>query len=105
MRGNVSIQDKAGAYLPERRITGIGASPRKGGNSDVLMKHILNGAGRSGVAVEAVRLTGYQFQPCIGCEKCRKDAICAGRQRRDESSVSQHYRFPGTGADITHAQL
>ena len=78
MRDNVSIQDKAGEYLPERRITGIGASPRKGGNSDVLMKHILNGAGRRGVAFEAVRLTDYQFQPCIGCEKCRKNAICTG---------------------------
>jgi len=75
---NVPIQNESGNYLPERRITGVGASPRKSGNSDILMKHILGGAKGSGVAVEDVHLRDYQFQPCIGCEKCRKDKICTG---------------------------
>jgi len=72
------IQNGSDNYLPERRITGIGASQRKNGNSDILVKHILNGAKGSGVNVEDVRLRDYQFQPCIGCEKCRKDKICTG---------------------------
>lgn len=75
---NVPIQNGSGDYLPERRITGIGASPRKNGNSDILMKHILDGVKGSGVPVEDVRLRDYQFQPCIGCEKCRKDKSCTG---------------------------
>ena len=75
---NIPIRNGSGNYLPERRITGIGASPRKSGNSDILMKHILAGAKGSGVVVEDIRLRDYQFQPCIGCEKCRKDKICTG---------------------------
>jgi len=78
MKNHVSIQSGSGNYLPECQITGIGASPRKNGNSDILMKHILDGAKGSGVPVEDVRLRDYQFQPCIGCEKRRKDKICTG---------------------------
>jgi len=62
--------------LPEKRITGIAASPRKNGNSDVLLNNIVNGARQNNVLAEKINLRDYQFQPCIGCEKCRKDKIC-----------------------------
>jgi len=64
--------------LPEQRITGIAASPRKNGNSDVLLSHIVNGARQINIPAEKVHLRNYLFQPCIGCEKCRKDKICTG---------------------------
>ena len=67
-----------GTNLPQRSIIGIGSSPRKGGNSDILLEHILTGAARRGVKGEAIRLRDYAFEPCIGCEKCRKDGICTG---------------------------
>lgn len=60
------------------KILGIGGSPRKGGNSDLLMKHILKGARDEGVPTEEIQLRDYQFQPCIGCERCRKDKRCTG---------------------------
>ena len=60
------------------RIIGIGSSPRKGGNSDILMEHILAGAAERGVEGEGIRLRDYAFEPCIGCEKCRKGGICTG---------------------------
>lgn len=60
-----------------KKVLGIGGSPRKGGNSDILMHHILKGA-RDGVVTEEVQLREYQFQPCIGCERCRKDEQCTG---------------------------
>lgn len=66
------------AQLPEQRITGIAASPRKNGNSDVLLNHMVNGARQVNVHAEKVHLRNYLFQPCIGCEKCRKDKICTG---------------------------
>jgi len=62
------------------RILGISGSPRKGGNSDFLLKYVLEGARRGGAAVEEIRLYEYQFQPCIGCEKCRKRNRCEGLQ-------------------------
>ena len=68
-------QDKLpGEQLPKPQILGIGGSPRKGGNSDILLQHILHTIG------ETKQLRDLQFQSCIGCEKCRKDKICTGLQ-------------------------
>ena len=71
------MMDVTGQLL-EQRITGIAASPRKNGNSDVLLSHIVNGARQINIPAEKVHLRNYLFQPCIGCEKCRKDKICTG---------------------------
>jgi multimeric flavodoxin WrbA len=62
------------------KILGISGSPRKGGNSDTLLKHILAGAENAGAATEAIHLRDYQFQGCIGCEKCREAKQCIGLQ-------------------------
>ncbi|MFC1871067.1 flavodoxin family protein [Chloroflexota bacterium] len=61
-----------------KKVLGIGGSPRKGGNSDILMKHLLRGARDGGASTEEIQLRDYQFQPCIGCERCRKDEKCTG---------------------------
>ena len=63
-----------------KKILGIGGSPRKGGNSDILLKRLLKGARGEGVSTEELQLREYQFQPCIGCERCRKDKRCTGLQ-------------------------
>ncbi|MEA3221634.1 MAG: flavodoxin family protein [Thermodesulfobacteriota bacterium] len=65
------------APYPEKKILGISASPRKNGNSDILLNNILNGTKEKNIPVKNVHLCDYQFQPCIGCEKCRKDKICS----------------------------
>lgn len=63
-----------------KKVLGIGGSPRKGGNSDILLKRLLKGARDGGVATEEVQLRDYQFQACIGCERCRRDKQCTGLQ-------------------------
>jgi multimeric flavodoxin WrbA len=60
------------------KILVIGGSPRKGGNSDILMKYFAKGAREEGIATKEIQLRDYQFQPCIGCERCRKDKQCTG---------------------------
>lgn len=60
------------------KVVGIGGSPRKGGNSDLLLKHILKGVTDNNIAVDSHQLRDFQYQGCIGCEKCRKDQICTG---------------------------
>jgi multimeric flavodoxin WrbA len=68
-------QDKLpGGQLAKPQILGIGGSPRRGGNSDILLQHILHNIG------ETKQLRDLQFKSCIGCEKCRKDKICTGLQ-------------------------
>jgi len=60
------------------KVLGIGGSPRKGGNSDILLKQVLQGAERQGCATCEVHLRDYQVMPCIACEQCRKDEECTG---------------------------
>ncbi|MFW6005093.1 MAG: flavodoxin family protein [Desulfonatronovibrionaceae bacterium] len=63
---------------PEARLMGIGGSPRQKGNSDLLLKHILQGADQAGIVTASLQLRELEFKPCLGCEKCRKDKICTG---------------------------
>ena len=63
-----------------KKVLGIGGSPRKGGNSDILLKRLLKGVAGEGIATEEIQLRDYQFQPCIGCERCRKDKRSTGLQ-------------------------
>jgi multimeric flavodoxin WrbA len=74
----VTAGAKTSNQLPNPEVLGVGGSPRKNGNSDVLLKHILHGAKENGVPVEGIYLRDYEYQSCIGCEKCRKDKICTG---------------------------
>lgn len=62
----------------ENRILGIGASPRKGGNTDLLLKAVLAGAGEKELATEELQLRNYHYLPCTGCEKCRATSECSG---------------------------
>jgi multimeric flavodoxin WrbA len=63
---------------PHPKVLGIGGSPRKRGNSDVLMDHLLKGVENQKIDTEKAHLRDYQFSSCIGCERCRKDKICTG---------------------------
>ena len=69
-----------GSNLPQNRVLGIGSSPRKGGNSDVLLKHILAGAQAESVATEAIQLRDFQYTACTGCEMCQNSYQCKGLQ-------------------------
>ena len=57
---------------------GVGGSPRKGGNSDILLKQMLKGVAEHNIGTQIIQLREYQYQGCIGCEKCRKTGICTG---------------------------
>ncbi|MBS3759742.1 MAG: flavodoxin family protein [Desulfobacterales bacterium] len=59
--------------LPEDKVLGVAGSPRKNGNSDVLLRQVLKGVGQENIACSLIQLRDIQFQGCIGCERCRKD--------------------------------
>ena len=63
--------------LIKSKVLAIGASPRKGGNSDVLLKHFLAGVTKTGGEAEEIQLRDCQITPCIGCELCRKTGECS----------------------------
>ncbi len=72
------IAEIRNAGFPGLKVLGIGASPRKGGNSDVLLKYILKGIDDRQIATDSLHLRDFQFRGCVGCEQCRTDGICTG---------------------------
>ncbi len=53
------------------RVLGIIGSPRKGGNTDVLVSEVLKGATSRGATVEKVYLNDLNMRGCQACEACR----------------------------------
>jgi multimeric flavodoxin WrbA len=53
-----------------RNVLLLSASPRKGGNSDLLCDEFLRGAEESGHDVEKIRLSEKSINYCTGCCSC-----------------------------------
>ena len=72
------------------KVLGISASPRVGGNTDILLAEALRGAAEAGYAgaepgyagakpgaeVESVFLRGLSIGPCTECYACAKTGVC-----------------------------
>lgn len=58
------------------KVLGIVASPRRKGNSEILLDKVLAGAFSKGAKTEKVVLNNLSIRPCQGCERCRKNGIC-----------------------------
>lgn len=58
------------------KILGIMGSPRKKGNTDILLDASLEEAKKSGAAVRKITLGGKAIAPCTACMKCVKTGRC-----------------------------
>jgi len=58
------------------KVLGIFGSPRRQGNSDLLMKAFLQGAAAAGALVEEVFLREVKISPCLEIYHCFKDGTC-----------------------------
>lgn len=58
------------------KIIGISASPRKGGNTDIIVKEALNAAKAAGADIEFVPMAGKEIKPCDACEYCLEQKRC-----------------------------
>jgi multimeric flavodoxin WrbA len=59
------------------KILAVVGSPRKGGNTDLLVSGIAEGAGVAGAQVEVVRLGELQIRECDGCHACWTGRPCS----------------------------
>ncbi len=57
-------------------VLGISGSPRIGGNTDILLDKVLEGALAKGAKTEKVILNTLKFSPCQECENMRDDGTC-----------------------------
>ena len=58
------------------QILGIVGSPRKGGNTDILMDEILATTEQFGAITEKILLNDLSIHPCQACNSCYKTGQC-----------------------------
>lgn len=58
------------------KVLGINGSPRIGGNTDILLDKVLEGARQKGAATEKIILNKIKFSPCQECENLNDDGTC-----------------------------
>jgi multimeric flavodoxin WrbA len=58
------------------KVLGISGSPRRNGNTELLLKELLNGAEASGLETELIILGELSISPCTSCDSCQKDGQC-----------------------------
>ena len=58
------------------KILGIHGSPRKGGNSDILLEKALQGARDQGAEVTELRARGLKLEGCRECGGCDETGTC-----------------------------
>lgn len=58
------------------KVLGINGSPRIGGNTDILLDKVLEGARSMGAHTEKIILNKLKFAPCQECEEMADDGLC-----------------------------
>jgi multimeric flavodoxin WrbA len=58
------------------KIFGLSCSPRKQGNTEILLGEALRGAQQEGAEVELYSVVGKAIAPCDGCRTCRETGEC-----------------------------
>lgn len=58
------------------RLLGIVGSPRKNGNTEILIKEALKTSEQEGADTEMIRLTDFDLKPCDGCRVCFETKDC-----------------------------
>jgi multimeric flavodoxin WrbA len=58
------------------RVLGIAGSPRRGGNTDLLLAEVMKGAASKGAEVKTVILNDLEISPCQHCDACFEAGEC-----------------------------
>jgi multimeric flavodoxin WrbA len=60
------------------QVVGFNCSPRKGGNTEILIKEVFKVLEAEGIKTELVQVGGKKVNGCVACMKCRKkkDGYC-----------------------------
>jgi len=58
------------------KLLGINGSPRRGGNTEILLNNALFGAKTKGAEIESIALNNLKFAPCQECDIMPENGIC-----------------------------
>jgi len=62
----------------ELKVLGITGSPRRGGNTDLLLGEVMRGAASRGAKVKTIILNDLKIAPCQHCDGCLETGRCKG---------------------------
>jgi len=57
-------------------LLAVSSSPRRNGNSEILLNNFLEGSQKAGLKVKMIRLNEFSFLPCQACDRCASDGRC-----------------------------
>ena len=60
----------------ELKVLGISGSPRRGGNTDLLLDKVIRGATSKGAEVKTIILNQLKIAPCQHCDSCLEAGNC-----------------------------
>jgi len=69
------------------KIVAFNGSPRKGGNTEILIKEVFKVLEHNGIKTELIQVGGKKVHGCIACMKCRKKAD--GRCHQDNDLLNR----------------
>jgi multimeric flavodoxin WrbA len=69
------------------KVLGINCSPRKEGNTEILVREALEGARETGAQTELLSISEMKIAPCDGCTTCQQTREC--RIKDDMQKVCQ----------------
>ncbi len=58
------------------QVLGISGSPRRDGNSELLIREFMRGAEAGGHKTELIILSELNISPCTSCGSCQKTGKC-----------------------------
>jgi len=61
------------------RVLGIVGSPRRGGNTDLLLAEVMKGAASKGAEVKTIVLNDLEITPCQHCGACLETGRCKNK--------------------------
>jgi multimeric flavodoxin WrbA len=59
-----------------KTLLAIAPSPRRGGNSDLLLNEFCRAAEDAGWRIELLQINAMKFRPCQACDACAQDGRC-----------------------------
>jgi len=75
------------------KVAAILGSPRKGGNTDIIIDELLKGAESAGAEVEKVHLNKLNIRYCTGCDKCRDKSFKGFCSLKDDMTPVLYKQF------------
>jgi len=65
------------------KVLGINCSPRKGGNTEILIREVFSALEKEGIKTEFFHLGGKKVSGCVACMKCKKKEDGKCHQKND----------------------